>query len=559
MREATFHGVRWFGLTTAVVQIVNIAAAVFLARLISPGDFGRLAVSVVVSEFSLMIANETIGTPLVQRPDITREHLECATLLGLMIGVGLALLTLLVIPFVTTPVFGARTTDLFRLFAPQFAVTGLMIVPQARLQRDLNFRRIGVSEAIGTVVAAVVAVALAFAGLGAAAYVLGTLIGVVIMALGYISGGRPVMPRWHGKQMHELLGFGVPSAAAGFAGVTYRNADYMILGARLPSVIVGYYYRAFTLGVEYERRLSGVLARILFPVYTRTEDPARRLALRLRIVRVNAVLVYPMLTLFIALAPALMPWLFGPHWIPAILPAQILAVAGMASCVRSLHGATVLAAGRPRSLFVFFFVEAVAYVATVWMASSYGLTVVCVAVSGFQVASLVIAYNVLLRSAVGMPRTQLFHDLGPAVAGCIPVLLVAAALRRALQGQVPVPVLLILAGAAGGAVYLVTLRVVSQEAWGDVVLLARRVLPGVERLGRRFVPGRLLRRQSSPVIATPAPARASATARGPAPAAGSSPVRGSALNEAERTGINGTTDVQSTLAMAEIAARATSR
>jgi lipopolysaccharide exporter len=534
VREATFHGVRWFGMSAAVVQIVNLCAAVVLARLISPADFGRLAVAVVVSEFSLMTANETIGTPLVQRSDVTRKHLECATLLGIVTGVGLALLTLFVAPLVATPVFGKQTSDLFRLFAPQFVLTGLMIVPQARLQRELRFRRIGLSEAAGTVVASVASVALAFAGLGAAAYVLGMLIGVLIMALGYITGGRPVMPRWHRKQMRELLGFGLPSAAAGFAGVTYRNVDYMILGARLPSVIVGFYYRAFTLGVEYERRLSGVIARIVFPVYTRTEDAARRMSLRLRIVRVNVVLVYPMLALFIALAPTLMPWVFGPHWIPAVLPAQILAVAGMASCVRNLHAPTVLAAGRPKALFAFCCAETVLYAATVWVASSYGLTVVCVTVSGFQVASLVIAYTVLLRAAVGMPRTQLFRDLGPAVLASAPLLLVAMAIRRALDGEVPVFVVLAVASAAGGATYLIALRALSKEAWSDVVLLAQRVLPGVERLGRPPRPGRMSRRQSAPETATPAPGRASA------------------LNELTRAGINGTAEAQPALALAEI-------
>ena len=530
VREATFHGVRWFGLSAGVVQIVNLCAAVVLARLISPADFGRLAVAVVVSEFSLMTANETIGTPLVQRSDITRKHLECATLLGIVIGVGLALLTVFVVPLVAVPVFGEQTSDLFRLFAPQFVLTGLMIVPQARLQRELRFRRIGLSEAAGTIVASIASVALAFAGLGAAAYVLGMLIGVLIMALGYITGDRPVMPHWHRKQMRELLGFGLPSAAAGFAGVTYRNVDYMILGARLPSVTVGFYYRAFTLGVEYERRLSGVIARIVFPVYTRTEDAARRMALRLRIVRVNVVVVYPMLALFIALAPTLMPWVFGAHWIPAVLPAQILAVAGMASCVRNLHAPTVLAAGRPKALFAFCCAETLLYAATVWIASSYGLTVVCVAVSGFQVASLVIAYTVLLRSAVGMPRTQIFRDLGPAVLASVPLLLVAAAIRRGLDGEVPVFIVLILASVAGGATYLVALRALSKEGWNDVALLAHRVLPGVERLGRRLRPGRILRRQSSPVTRTPAPARASV------------------LNELTRAGINGTAEVQSALA-----------
>ncbi|HEY4825137.1 MAG TPA: oligosaccharide flippase family protein [Solirubrobacteraceae bacterium] len=527
LREAAFLGVRWFAVTQAIAQITTLAAAVVLARLISPADFGRLAIAIIVSEFSLMISNETIGTPLVQRPDITRKHLEGATLLGLMIGIALALLTLFAIPLVTTPVFGARTTDLFRLFAPQFAITGLMIVPQARLQRDLRFRRIGLSEATGVVVSSIISVALAIAGLGAAAYVLGMLIGVLIMALGYISGGRPVMPRWHPKEMRELLGFGLPATAAGFAGVSYRNVDYMILGARLSSVIVGFYYRAFTIGVEYERRLSGIVARIAFPVYTRTEDPERRLALRLRIVRVNVVLVYPMLALFIALAPTLVPWLFGAHWTPAILPAQILAVAGMASCVRNLHGPTVLAAGRPKALFLFCCAETLAYAATVWVASSHGLTIVCVAVSGFQLASLLIAYTVLLHSTVGMARTQIFRDLGPAVLASTPLLLVAMALRRALADQVPVPVLLILAGAAGGTVYLLALRALSKEAWSDVALLTQRVLPGVERLGRRLLPG---------PVRSPRPERATGPSR---------PSQTSALNAAARAAIKSTSEAQS--------------
>jgi PST family polysaccharide transporter len=534
VREAAFHGVRWFGVTQGIFQFSTVGAAVVLARLISPADFGRLAVAMIVYEFSLMTANESIGTPLVQRPDITREHLEGATLLGLMIGVGLALLTLLAVPFVITPIFGARTSHLFRLFAPQFVITGLMIVPQARLQRDLRFRRIGVSEAAGMLVSSVVAVALAFAGLGADAYVLGMLTGVLIMALGYISGGRPVLPRWRPKQMRELLGFGMPATTAGFAGVTYRNVDYMILGARLPSVIAGYYYRAFTMGVEYERRLSGIVVRIAFPIYARTEDPARRLALRLRIVRVNVALVYPMLALFIALAPTLMPWLLGPRWTPAVLPSQILAVAGMASCVRNLHGPTVLSAGRPKALLVFSCAETLLYAATVWVASSYGLTLICVAVSGFQIVSLVVAYTVLLRSVVGVRRTQIFRDLGPAVLASTAVLLVVMVLRRGLEGQVPVLVLLVLAVAVGGAVYLVVLRVLSKEAWSDVALLARRVFPGIERVGRR------LSSRPGPLAADGAGSFSSLS-------------RASGFNAVARAGISGTAEGQAAPPLTEIA------
>ncbi|MHB1836471.1 MAG: oligosaccharide flippase family protein [Solirubrobacteraceae bacterium] len=478
-------GVRWFTVTRGVAEVTQIVAAVVLARLIAPDEFGRLAVAVVVSEFAMMVANETIGTPLVQRSELSRAHLEAASAAGVAIGLGMMLVTLLVAPLLAKPLFGARTAELFVLFAPAFAIAGLQIVPLARLQRGLRFSRIGIVEVIGVLVASGVAVALAAAGLGARAYVFGVLAGLIASTAGYFAGAPPVMPRWRARELRELLGFGLPATAAGFAGVWYRNIDYLILGARLPATIVGYYYRAFTIGVEYERRLSGIVARVAFPVYARTDDPSRRLALRHRIVRLNVAIVYPMLTLFIAVAPPLVPWLFGQRWSAAVVPAQILAVAGMFSCVRNLTSPSVLAAGRPRALFVFSLVETVLYGVTVWAASSHGLAVVCLAVSGFQLTSLVLAYVLLLHSAVGIARTQLLRDLGPTLAACVPLLVVVLALRNALGPAFPVPALLALATLSGAATYVTSLRVLSRGAFDDVALVIGPLLARIPRPGLR--------------------------------------------------------------------------
>jgi lipopolysaccharide exporter len=508
VRDAAINGVRWFSVTLGLAQFTQVAAAVVLARLVSPTQFGRLAVALIVSEFALMIANETIGTPLVQRPEIEHEHLEAATLVALMIGFGLAVLTLFVVPLLTTPLFGAQTSVLFQLFAPAFAITGILIVPLARLQRRLEFRRIGISEVVGVLVSSAVSVGLAFLGLGAKAYVIGVMAGQLTAALGYFTGARPVRPRWRRRQMRELLSFGIPATAAGFAGVWYRNIDYMILGARLPTVIVGYYYRAFTVGVEYERRLSGIIARVAFPVYARTKDQIARAAMRHRIVRVNVAVVYPMLALFIVIAPTMVPWLFGARWQPAVLAAQILAVAGMASTVRSLIAPAVLAAGRPRALFWFNLGETLLYGTTVLVASSHGLTVVCVAVSVFQIISLIINYTVLLHSAVGAPRNQIIRDLGPTLVATSVMLAIGLLVRRALGSGLPVPVTCAVVAAAGAPVYLAILRALSPAAWKDLKMMVRTVTP--RRVRNRFTRTARAPRAAAPV-AVPVVAASPAT------------------------------------------------
>jgi lipopolysaccharide exporter len=477
LREKTFEGVRWLSATRAVAEIASVGAAVLLARLVPPEQFGRLAVAIVVNELALAVANESIGIPLVQRRSLERGHFEAAAFLGLLVGVTLMLVTLFVMPLATTPLFGAATTSLFELFAPAFALAGVMIVPLAKLQRELRFRRIGAVEVVGVLVSCVLSVALAYDGFGAKSYILGALAGLLISAVGYMVGQPLTLPRWRPRQMRELVRFGAPAASAGLAGIGYRNVDYILLGVRMSPLNVGFYYRAFTVGVEYERRLSGVVARIAFPVYARANDAAHVRRLRQRIVRVNVTATYPMLALFIALAPVAVPWLFGVRWEPAVLPAQILAVAGMASTVRSGTSPVVLAAGRPRPLFVFALFEMLLYGATVWVAAGYGLTVVCIAVSAFQVVALALAYLVLVKPAAGVGPLELARDIGPALASCVPLLAVTVPLDHLIGPTFPAFAQLVVAGGAGLVAYALTLRLAFPSAWADVALLARRVLP----------------------------------------------------------------------------------
>ena len=163
--------------------------------------------------------------------------------------------------------------------------------------------------------------------------------------------------------------------------VGYGNVDYLILGAKLSPAQVGFYYRAYTLGVQYETKISDIIARLAFPVYSRTENADHMRAVRSRVVRINATVIYPILALFIAVAPELVPWLFGPRWEPAVLPAQILAVAGMARMINNGTPPLLLAAGRPRTLLGVQPLPAGVLAAAVLIAAPYGLIAVCVAVA----------------------------------------------------------------------------------------------------------------------------------------------------------------------------------
>jgi O-antigen/teichoic acid export membrane protein len=486
LKEATFKSLRWVTLARFAAEGLSLAAGVLLAHLVPPDQFGRVAVTIVVSELALALANQGAGSVLVQRKVVDHAHLQATALLALTVGVALTAATLVFAPPLVTPLFGEETARLFQLLSPTFTIAAIGIVPLAMLERRLDFRRISMIEITTVLVGSVASVVLAVLGFEAEAYVLGFVIGLVVWATLLVIVGPAALPRWHRRELREITAFGVPAGLASIAMVGYGNVDYLILGAKLSPAQVGFYYRAYTLGVQYETKISDILARLAFPVYSRTESADHMRDVRSRVVRINATVIYPILALFIAVAPELVPWLFGHRWEPAVLPAQILAVAGMARMINNGTPPLLLAAGRPRTLLAFNLCRLGVLAAAVLIAASAGLIAVCIVVAAFQVITLVASYALMLSRVVGVSLRQLSIDLAPAISASAIMLAAALPLTHAIAASgASSPTTVAIVSALSAPIYLAALRVLSPKAWSDLALLMRKVLL---RGGRRKSP-----------------------------------------------------------------------
>ena len=264
-----------------------------------------------------------------------------------------------------------------------------------------------------------------------------------------------------------------------------RNVDYVIIAARMGAVQVGLYWRAYQFGVEYQSKISSIMMRVALPVYSRAASVEDMRALRARIVRVHASILFPLLALLIVLAPEALPWLLGEPWRPAVLPTQILAVAGMTAAVLTGLGPLMLALGKPKPLLYWNLGSSVAYALMVFLVAPLGLTAVCIGVVGMRITTLLIAQRVMIQGLAGIPMRTLLDDAGPALVGTLALLAVGFPLAGSLAAAgVPVFVLCAIVAAAGLGVYAITLRTLFAASWADLILLASRVFP---RLPRRKI------------------------------------------------------------------------
>ena len=483
LKETTIRGLRWLAVTRTVGETLAFVAAVLLARLITPAEFGHAAVALIFLPLAGILTFEGFASALVQRETIDDDDRRAAMLMSL---VGGALLTGLVFALcapVWRPLFGARTAELIGEISPILLIAGLGAVSRATLLRNLDFRSTSLIDTTSVVGGYAAAVGLALAGLGAEAIVIGALVQTTVNSLLLMSVSHPPMPRWSRSSQRRIAGFGLPAALAGLVEVLFRNVDYAILAARLSAATTGIYYRAFNLGVVYQDKLSGVMVQIAYPVYSRTSDKAELRSMHERAARVHAAIIFPLLTLLIVLAPVLVPFLFGSAWEPAVKPTQVLAIAGMAAAVLTGYSQVMLAIGRPRPLLLFNIGRLALYAGAVLLASRHGLMAVAGAVVAAYVVILIGAYRILLQRYVGIQLRRLVPELGPAIVGCLALAAVTLPLLRLLEGMLPRVLLIAHVGVIGIAVYGLVLRIGFPAAWRDVKMLIVRVLGPMAVLG----------------------------------------------------------------------------
>jgi O-antigen/teichoic acid export membrane protein len=263
----------------------------------------------------------------------------------------------------------------------------------------------------------------------------------------------------------------------GVTGTLYMNVDYMILGARLSPRQVGFYWRAYTLGVDYQSKISGIMTRLALPLYARAADASDMRRLREKMVRIHTIVLYPVLTTLIALAPEAVPLIYGPEWTPAVFPTQILAIAGMAAVAAVGTAPLMFAIGKPRPLLYFFLVLLSGYVLVVTGASGYGLRAVVIAVAIYQVVLVIAQFYFLDARQVGIPLRQSWRAVRPGlVASAISCAAAYPVARMLASKGTPDAVVILAAGALAVAVYALMLRFIFPAGWQELFTFLRAFL-----------------------------------------------------------------------------------
>jgi PST family polysaccharide transporter len=349
LTDRTVRAAQWHFASGMVGGVFQFAIAALLARLLSPDEFGLVALAMVVIGLASVFGDLGIGTALVQRRGLTERHIRSAFTISAMLGAVMAALLGLGAPLGGVLLSEPRVTPILRALALSFVLQGCSLVAGALLRRRLDFRRLFFIE-VGTHVCGYggAAITLALLGYGVWSLVWGALLQALLACFAqYAATRHSLRPLLGRHELRELLGFGLTASFGGIVNFAAINGDNFIVGRFLGPAALGLYSRAYNLMNLPQTYVSSVMSGVLFPALSEVQgEPDRVRTGFLLATGLTAMVAGPMMAGMVVAAPHLVVMLYGPQWTGSVAPLQILCGAGYFRALYHLGGITAYSAGR---------------------------------------------------------------------------------------------------------------------------------------------------------------------------------------------------------------------
>jgi O-antigen/teichoic acid export membrane protein len=260
------------GATTLLAKALNLVFGIWLARILSPDDFGALAIAVLVNSFITSISNFGFQTYLIQRAendDFVNDacyifNLVVSSFLGLCISV-----TVLLWPGVDS---GLKT--MISLYGLNVILASLSYVPLALLKRELDFAKSARADLAASFSSSSLRVVFAAAGFGPLSFPCADLVASLVRnrVAAHYCRWRPRMSLPSANVLREVISFGVPTTLVSLASFAASQIDKLLVISTYPLAAVGHYSFGGAQAAMFYNALLAPQANVFMATFARLRD-----------------------------------------------------------------------------------------------------------------------------------------------------------------------------------------------------------------------------------------------------------------------------------------------
>lgn len=349
------RGSIYMTLVTFGIRPFAMVLAIILARLLSPADFGLLALAMIIFNAANLFTDMGMRPTVVQTKEDINKVAHYAFVIVMASSMAFTLVSALLAQPLANLLGGSEgLVSVIRWMSIYVTIDGLWIIPEALLRRDLRFKELGLSQLPSEISSTVISIVLAWMGFGVWSLVIGNCAGQFLRAAllwGYYRPWIWLRPqKWDKDILRGMFKYGMPSMGSGLIRYAQGQIDTFVIGRQLGTTSVGLYNKALTLtGRLSDTLTSAIFGNVLFPSYAKMQDDRPRLARAyLKSTKMVFLMIVPMSVGMAITAPLLIPVLLGPKWVPMIPIWEIFALYGLMRPIATNAAPLFQAVGEPQ-------------------------------------------------------------------------------------------------------------------------------------------------------------------------------------------------------------------
>lgn len=382
------------GFFTVAGQLVtfamNISSTIILARLLTPEDYGLVAMVTAVTGFVTIFKDLGLSSAVIQKDNINQKEVSTLFWINVFITLGIALIVSLLAPLLVNFYDEERLLYITLVFSVSIFISGLSLQHNALMKRQMKFQSLSIINTASALVSVICGVLLAWFGFGYWAIVAITALfpALSTLALWIACDWRPSFTI-KADNIKSYMKFG--AGITGFDMINYfsRNMDNVLIGKFVGSVALGLYTKAYQLLLLPITQLRDPLNSVALPALsTLQHDPDKYRSYYARYLFTLAFFSMPVVAYMAIFSKELILIALGDQWIEVSMIFRILALAAFIQPLLSTTGLVMISSGNIKRYFTWGVISAVLIVSSFFIGVQYG-------VDGVAKAYVIITYILL--------------------------------------------------------------------------------------------------------------------------------------------------------------------
>lgn len=333
----TVRGLKWSTISRISQQGLQYISIMILVGVLSPDDFGLMAMAMVIIEFLNIFKDLGTSSAIIKEKDPSND-LKCSLF---WVNVGLGLFIFIII-FFASPLLAVlfnsgKVEAVLQLLSLSFLIAGFSTQQKALLEKELSFQILSLTELFSSAIAFLVAIYLALNGFGVWSLVWQVLSNTFLntLLIWIFSNWKPGFILKF-SELRKIKSYS--SNLVGFNVINYfsRNGDYFLIGKFLGDFALGHYYLAYRIMLYPLRNISMVISRVIFPAFSKIQHENAKLRdAYIRITNSIAIITFPMMAGIAFVSFRFTEAFLGADW-DSVLVAYIIIILAPVGALQSV-------------------------------------------------------------------------------------------------------------------------------------------------------------------------------------------------------------------------------